>query len=57
MPLQMFQKSLILGVGLFLTGCAVDKCNDYNVAYDCVYEYGVDCREHYLQMFDGCEVK
>jgi len=57
MSLQMFQKSLILGLTLFLTGCAVDKCNDYIVAYDCTENYGTDCREHYLQMFDECEVK
>ena len=40
---------------IFLTGCAVDKCNDYVVAYDCTEKYGTDCREHYLEMCEACE--
>lgn len=40
---------------LFLSACAVDKCNDYYVAHTCVDKYGNDCREHYLDMFNYCK--
>ena len=49
------KKILLLLVFVFLTGCAVDKCNDYVVAYDCTEKYGTDCRKHYLDMAKQCE--
>jgi hypothetical protein len=55
MSLSMFQK-ICLGLAfVLLTGCTVDKCNDYVVAYDCTAKYGTDCRQHYLEMCEECE--
>lgn len=42
---------------LALSACAVDKCNDYVVAYDCTEKYGTDCRQHYLEMCETCQQK
>lgn len=55
MSLPMFQK-ICLGLAfILLNGCAVDKCNDYVVAYDCTAKYGADCRQNYLEMYESCE--
>lgn len=48
------KKWLVL-VFLILTGCAVDKCNDYTVAYECVEKHGTDCRAYYLDMCKECK--
>ena len=51
------KKLLTLLTLLTLSACAVDKCNDYVVAYDCTEKYGTDCREHYLEMCETCQQK
>ena len=53
MSLSLFQKACLIGF-LCLAGCSVDKCNDYYVAYECREKYGVECRDHYIQMCDEC---
>lgn len=49
------KKILIIASTLMLVSCAVDKCNDYIVAYDCVEQHGMDCRAHYIQMCEDCK--
>lgn len=52
--MQLLQKGLILVVFFGLSACAVDRCNDYVVAYDCTAKYGTECRQHYLEMCEEC---
>jgi len=52
--MKILRKMLFVFI-VFLNGCAVDKCNDYVVAYDCTSKYGTECREHYLEICEECE--
>lgn len=54
MSLSCFSKACLI-LFFILSGCSVDKCNDYYVAYECTEKYGSECREHYLEMFKTCE--
>lgn len=48
-------KKILMISLLALSGCAVDKCNDYYVAYECKEQYGEDCVCYYNQMCNECK--